>query len=144
MNVYVTERILPAAVGSVWDFVTRHEHLLTWWGPEGVTLPDEALDFTRTGPWYSVMVNPTGQRFKVTGEVTEVRAPNLVAFTWGWHDEADQRGHESQVTIEISEAGPGKTRLVVRHAGLPDDASREQHAKGWTSTLRKLEAIFAK
>jgi uncharacterized protein YndB with AHSA1/START domain len=143
MTPVVMERILPAGVERVFDFVTRRENLLTWWGPEGVTLPDEALDFTRPGPWHSVMVNAKGQRFKVSGQVTKVKAPNLVAFTWGWHDEADRRGPESHVTIEISEAGPGKSRLVLSHIDLPDEEARKAHSEGWTSSLRKLEGRIA-
>lgn len=139
MTDVVLERILPAAVERVFEFVTRHEHLLTWWGPEGMSLPEERLDFTRTGPWYSVMMNSQGQRYKVSGQVTSVRKPNLVAFTWGWHDENDRRGHESHVTIEISEAGPGRTRLRLSHARLPDAEAAKSHEGGWTSTLDKLE-----
>lgn len=139
MNDLVLERILPGSVERVFDLVTRREHLLTWWGPEGMTVPEERLDFTRTGPWHSVMVSPDGQRFKVSGQVTSVKAPNLVAFTWGWHDEAGQRGTESHVTIEIAAAGPGKSRLTLRHAGLPDKAARDAHGEGWKSSLDKLE-----
>lgn len=139
MTDVILERILSAAVDRVFEFVTRHEHLVTWWGPEGMSLPEEALDFTRPGPWYSVMMNSQGQRYKVSGQVTSVRKPNLVAFTWGWHDENDRRGHESHVTIEISEAGPGKARLRLSHARLPDAEAAKSHEEGWTSTLTKLE-----
>lgn len=142
MTDVVLERILPAAVERVFDFVTRRENLLTWWGPEGMSLPEEQLDFTRPGPWFSVMQGAEGQRYKVSGQVTSVRPPNLVAFTWGWHDENDRRGHESHVTIEISEAGPGKSRLRLSHARLPDQDARDRHAQGWTSSLRKLERAF--
>ena len=137
---FVTERILPGAVEVVFDFVTQRENLLTWWGPEGITVQDEKLDFTRTGPWHSVMVNSDGQKFKVSGHVTSVKAPNLVAFTWGWHDDSDRRVHERHVTIEVTDAGPGKSRLVLSHADLPDDEAKMRHAEGWTSSLRKLVA----
>lgn len=138
----VLEREFEAPVETVFDFVTRKENLLKWWGPEGLTVPEETLDFTRPGPWHSVMVNADGQRFKVSGEVREVKAPNLVAFTWGWHDETDARGHESTVTFEVSDAGDGKTKFTLTHEGLADDESATNHEGGWTSSLRKLERLF--
>lgn len=139
----ILERVLPAAVEKVFAFVTRHENLLSWWGPEGTTLPDENLDFSRAGPWHSVMMNADGRRFKVSGQLTRVEPPNLVAFTWGWHDEDDRRGHESHVTIEISEAGPGRARLRLSHARLPDAEAKRLHGVGWTSSLGKLERRVA-
>jgi len=144
MTDVVLERLLPAAVERVFDFVTRRQNVLTWWGPEGSSLPDEALDFSRPGPWHSVFINADGRRYKVSGHVTRVEKPNLVAFTWGWHDDTDKRGQESHVMIEISAAGPDSTRLVLRHADLPDDeATRHAHGVGWTSALNKLERALS-
>ena len=139
----VIERVLAAPVERVFDFITQRDNLLKWWGPEGMTVPEETLDFTSTGPWHSVMMSAEGNRFKVSGEVTEVKAPNLVAFTWGWHDENDARGHESHVRLEVSSNGDGQTKLVLRHSDLADDESAKNHEMGWTSSLAKLERAFA-
>ena len=139
----VIERILSAPVEKVFEFITQRDNLLKWWGPEGMTVPEETLDFRRTGSWHSVMMSAEGNRFKVSGEVTEVKAPNLVAFTWGWHDEDDARGHESHVRLEVSAHGEGKTKLVLRHSELADDESAQNHEMGWTSSLKKLERAFA-
>lgn len=143
MTEVVLERTLRAGVETVFAYVTRRQDLLTWWGPEGSTIPDESLDFSRPGPWHSVFINADGRRYKVSGQVTRVEKPNLVAFTWGWHDPDDNRGRETHVTIEITEAGPGRARLVLRHADLIDEDSANAHRQGWTSSLLKLERIFA-
>jgi hypothetical protein len=46
--------------------------------------------------------------------------------------------------IEISEAGPDRTRLIVRHADLPDDPdSRGAHDRGWAGALTKLERLLS-
>ncbi len=137
------ERTLPAPPEKVFEFVSKHEHLLKWWGPECMYVPEGTLDFTQTGPWFSVMQNADGKRFKVSGRVTRVSPPALVAFTWGWHDENDSRGHESHVMIELEDTGDGRTRLMLHHRGLADEESAGSHESGWTSSLRKLEAQFA-
>jgi len=133
-------RSFPLPPEKVFDFVTRRERLLDWWGPEGMTVRDERLDFSAEGPWHSVIVNADGRRFKVSGRVVEVSPPQAVEFTWGWHDETDARGPESRVRIELRPEGAG-TRFVLRHTGLADDESRDNHEQGWTSSLAKLERL---
>lgn len=142
MSELVLERVLEAGAERVFDFLTQRPTLLTWFGPEGSTLPEENLDFSRPGPWFSVMINAEGQRYKVSGHVTRVEKPNLVAFTWGWHDPEDRRGRESHVMIELTQEAPDRTRLVLRHTDLPEDAV-DAHRRGWTSTLVKIERAFA-
>lgn len=136
------ERRFAAPPEKVFEFVTRPERLRDWWGPEGMTLPDAALDFTREGPWHSVMMNADGKRFKVSGNVVRVVPPKAVEFTWGWHDDSDKRGPESRVRIELR-AADGGTEFVLTHVGLADENSRNNHSLGWTSSLEKLERQFA-
>lgn len=141
MTKLIFERNFSADAETVFSFVTRTENLLKWWGPEGMTVPEHNLDFTRRGPWSSVMMDADGHKYKVTGEVIDVARPEFVEFTWGWHDENDLRGHDSRVRFEVHPAGTGKTRFVLIHSGLADEESAKNHEMGWTSSLRKLERL---
>ena len=143
MPTLTLERRLAAAPERVFDFVTKTENLLKWWGPEGCHVPEHQLSLEATGPWMSVMQNTEGQRFKVSGHVTHVDRPVSVGFTWAWHDETDRRGVESHVTIRLVPAQGGGTDLTITHVDLPDDETADNHNKGWTSTLNKLEAALA-
>ncbi len=136
------ERHFSAAPERVFDFISKTEHLLTWWGPEGLWVPEHDMSFEAKGPWYSVMVNSEGQRFKVSGHVTHVDPPNSIGFTWGWHDENDRRGVESHVTMRLVPAQGGGTDLTLSHVDLPDDEAAQNHESGWTSSLRKLSALI--
>ena len=138
----VLERKLSASIERVFEFVTQPENLTKWWGPEGMTIPEGDLDFSRPGSWDSVMMNSEGQRFKVSGSVSEITKPNRVAFTWAWHDENDARGHESNVLIELVEQGEA-TLFRLSHTNLADEESAQNHNMGWSSTLNKLEAMAA-
>lgn len=81
MTTLVLERTLAAPIATGFDDVTRNEKLLEWWGPEGMTVPEGALDFTRPGPgprspWSSVTQNanpggPAGLSRTVTAEGVE-------------------------------------------------------------------------
>lgn len=44
------ERRLNAPIARVFTFISEAGELAKWWGPEGMTLPDASLDFTRPGP----------------------------------------------------------------------------------------------
>jgi uncharacterized protein YndB with AHSA1/START domain len=134
-------RNFPVAPDKVFAFVTETAHLAKWWGPEAMNVPDADMDFTRPGAWVSVMVNAEGGRHKVSGEVLEVDPPNKVEFTWAWHDENDQRGHESRVRFEVAPDGRGGADFVLIHSGLQDDESAANHKMGWTSSLKKLERL---
>jgi uncharacterized protein YndB with AHSA1/START domain len=142
MATLVIERVLPAPIEKVFGFMTKEKNLLVWWGPEGMTVPEGNLDFTKPGPWYSVMQNGDGKRFKVSGQVTTVIPFERVAFTWAWHDEKDIRGHESQVIIDLVGLDTGQTKMTLSHHDLADDESSKNHEMGWTSSLRKLDRLF--
>ena len=137
------ERDLPAGVETVFAFVTQSKHLLKWWGPEGVEIKEETLDFSEPGPWTSTMINNQGGRFKVSGEVLAVDPPNSVEFTWAWHNEEDQRGDESVVRFLIEPNGNNRSMLTLIQTGLQGGKSRSNHNEGWTSSLRKLERLIA-
>lgn len=136
------ERSFSSAPERVFDFVSKTEHLLKWWGPENTFLAEYDMAFDRTGPWVSVMQNPAGQRFKVSGHVTHIDPPHSIGFTWAWHDENDRRGVESHVIIKLVPSQTGGTDFTLTHTGLPDEETAARHTEGWTSSLRKLQALI--
>ena len=135
------ERDFAVSPERLFAAVSKQADLLAWWGPEGMHVPQHDLDFTRKGPWFSVMQNAEGQQYKVSGQVTHVDPPNSVGFTWAWHDENDARGAESHVTFKVSARGSG-ARLTLLHVDLPDDEAAQNHNKGWSSSLNKLTALL--
>jgi len=131
------EREFKVSPERLFAAVSTQPDLLQWWGPEGMHVPQGDLDFTRPGPWYSVMQNGDGQQYKVSGQVTHVDPPKSVGFTWGWHDDRDQRGAESHVTFTVVPTDAG-SRLILDHRDLDDSEQSARHEAGWTSSLRKL------
>ena len=136
------ERDFAVSPERLFAVVSTPAGLISWWGPESVTLDDHDLDFTRTRPWRSTMISPEGHRYKVTGQVTHVDPPKSVGLTWAWHDEDDARGPESHVTFTVEPSATG-ARLIVDHRGLADDEQAGRHTEGWTSSLRKIGAALA-
>lgn len=137
------ERDYNIAADELFEMISTQAGLLQWWGPETMTVPEHNLDFTREGPWFSVMVNPEGGRYKVSGQVTHVRAGNSVGFTWAWHDENDARGEESHVTLKVEALNNAQSRLVLHHTDLPHQEAADNHNTGWSSSLNKLNAALS-
>ncbi|MFD3191608.1 SRPBCC domain-containing protein [Sedimentitalea sp. HM32M-2] len=135
------ERAFDLPANELFDWITRADKLLQWWGPEGMHVPEGDLDFSRTGPWYSVMQNADGQRYKVSGQVTHLEPPHGLGLTWAWHDDTDTRGAESHVTLRVVATETG-SRLIIDHRDLGDDAQADSHEKGWVSTLNKLSRLL--
>lgn len=134
-------RDFPVSPDRLFAAVTQQADLLQWWGPEGMHCPEHALDLSKLGPWHSVMVNAEGERYKVSGQVTSYDPPRSVGFTWAWHDPEDNRGAESHVSFTVSGTESG-SRLVLDHRELGDDEIAANHDKGWSSSLRKLDALL--
>ncbi len=123
--------------------VTEQAEVLNWWGHDGMTIPAQNLDFSRIGPWFSEMIGQDGTRYKISGQVTHESAPASVGFTWGWHDDDDQRGAESHVTFTVEATEKG-ARLIVDHRELPSDEIAGRHEAGWTSgPLVRLERYLS-
>ena len=137
------EKPVRLAPERAFDLITRPEHLVGWWGPEGITLGEHLLDFTRPGPWSSIMTEPEAGWHRVSGDVLSVSVGVAVELSWAWHDrETGVRGHESLVRLKVRDDGAGGTILTMQQTGLADAESARLHHEGWTSTLGRIDAMI--
>ncbi|WP_457941087.1 SRPBCC family protein [Mesorhizobium sp. 10J20-29] len=144
-DVVTLERVMPASALRVFRMISEPENMVRWWGHDDMVVPDHNLNFSKLGPWFSVMETPDGKRRMVSGEVIEVDPPRFIAFTWAWHDggPGGPRGNESRVTIEIMEIDKGQSKLILSHFDLSTDSARAGHTRGWLSIFDKLEQGLA-
>jgi len=131
------ERECSVTQERLFQALTKRKETMAWFGPEGSRVTEGQTDLTKTGPWFMVLVSSEGQRFKVSGYVTHVTPPRSVGYTWGWHDDEDQRGEESFVTLTVEPSAKG-SKLIVEHRGLGDDEIGASHTHGWNSSLASL------
>ncbi|MGJ8618051.1 MAG: SRPBCC family protein [Sulfitobacter sp.] len=135
------ERSFNVSPERLFKVISSRASLVQWWGHDGMTLPDEQLDFSRLGPWHSEMLSDEGNRFKMSGQVTHVEPPKTIGFTWGWHDPDDHRGEESHVTFTVVETATG-AKLIIDHRDLPSDEVAARHSTGWNGPLTRLERFL--
>ena len=77
-----------------------------------------------------------GKELSVGGVYKAVKAPERLTFTLAWENVGDSR-HETVVVLEFHEDG-GATELVLTHTRFESAESRDQHDKGWSSSLNCL------
>jgi len=137
------ERLFAASVERVFDYVTRPDLLMRWWGPVGTRIGENDLDLSRKGPWFFTLIREDGGGGRVTGEVLAVQRPDFVEFTLIVPGPEDSIMIDSLVRFEVSADKSGGTRFVLIQTGLSSEQVAEMSTKGWVSTLARLEAEFA-
>jgi uncharacterized protein YndB with AHSA1/START domain len=135
------ERTYDATPEEVFDAWTNPEVLRRWWMvDEARSTPEADVDLREGGSYRLSMENPgADSRHTVRGVYREVARPERLVYTWAWEAEDGSTGHESTVTVSFVAEGE-RTTVVVEHAGLPDQASRERHSDGWQACMRILGA----
>ena len=147
----VIERTFAAPVHLVWQMWTDPEHFRAWYGPDGTAVPVAEMD-VRIGGRRRIcmeMGTPDGpRRMWFTGEYLEVVEDQRLVYTESMSDEDGNvlppaalgmpEGHPTttEVTVELEDAD-GHTRMVMTHAGVPEDSPG---ATGWQMAFDKLAA----
>lgn len=141
MSNVVIERHFKQSRDVVFSFLSQSDLILKWWGHEGMTIPDHSINFGELGPWHAKMIGGDGQKYHMSGEVTDVNEPNSIEFSWGWNDENGNRGKESYVRFEVSVSDQGGTNFKLSHRALENDESAKNHTMGWTTSIDRLEKL---
>ena len=133
-------RLYPVAPEKVYRAWTDPEAIKRWWGPGGNEQVSAAeLDVRVGGRFRIVFGGPEGRDHECAGVYREVVPPRKLVFTWTWPRTTPER--ESLVTIVLRARGGG-TELDFRHEQLFDETVRDNHQRGWSEALAKLDAFL--
>lgn len=149
----VITRIFNAPVSLVWKAWTDPQHFMRWWGPKAYTSPFCQMDFRVGGKYLFCMKAADGQEFWTTGIYREIVALKKIVWTDSFSDKkgnvvpatyygmGDDFPLEMEVTL-LFEESDGKTKMTLRHVGIPGAEMQEQTSGGWNESLDKLEATL--
>lgn len=151
----IITRVFDAPREAVWKAWTDPESMKEWWGPKGFSSPFCKIDFRVGGKFLSCMKAAIdieqikeGQEFWSTGTYREIVPQEKIVCTDSF---ADEKGNvvpsshygmagfplEMLLTINFEEH-EGKTKLTIRHTGIPAGADQDGANQGWNQSLDKL------
>ncbi len=145
----VITRVLDAPRERVWKAWTDPEQVKRWWGPRPFTSPSCRIDLRVGGTYLFCMRAPDGKDYWSTGTYREIVAPERLVYTDSFADEkgnvvpASHYGfpadfpREFVVTVTLEAVG-GRTRMTLRHAGMPPGEHGRMAEAGWSTSLDKL------
>jgi len=151
----VIERVFDAPRELVWKAWTEPEHFMRWWGPKGFTTPFCRIDLRVGGTYLNSMRSPEGKDYWSTGVYREIVPLERIVCTDSFADEhgnvvpATHYGMgpdfplEMLVTVTFEDVG-GKTKMTLRHEGLPAGEMAEMTGAGWNQSFDKLAEYLAK
>ena len=129
-----------ASTERVWQLWADPRQLERWWGPPTfpATVVDQHLD--PGGKVTYFMTGPEGEQFHGYWDVTAVEPPTALEFTDGFADAEGAPSAEMPTTrtrVEITEAGHGLTRMVIRSAFPSAEAMDQLVGMGMVEGLRE-------
>ena len=142
-------RVFDAPRQLVWKAWTEPEHFMRWWGPKDFTAPFCQMDLRVGGKYLNCMRSPDGKDYWSTGVYREIVPMERLVFTDSFADEngnvipATHYGFESDfplemlVTVTFEDEGD-KTKVTLKHTGLPAGKIGEQTEAGWNESFDKL------
>jgi uncharacterized protein YndB with AHSA1/START domain len=150
----VIERSFDAPVALIWQMWTDPERFKAWYGPDRATIPVAKMDVRVGGPRLVCMEmqTPDGpMQMWFTGEYREVVENRRLVYTESMSDENGNvrspsdmgmpEGHPTTTEVRVDlEDVDGRTKMVMTHAGVPDDSPG---AAGWAMAFHKLAAYVA-
>jgi uncharacterized protein YndB with AHSA1/START domain len=133
-------RRYPVSAEKVWRAWTDPQVLSRWFGPaetQSVLLAE--LDVCEGGRYHIRFSTADGEVHDVSGVYQEVLPHRRLSFSWAWKSTPER---VSRVTIELKPV-EGGTELELVHDRFFDQAARDNHERGWSGTVAKLDALFA-
>lgn len=155
-NALVITRIFDAPRELVWKAWTDPEMFKKWWGPKDFTCPVANIDFRVGGKYHVAMHGPAGSEFDKdlwsTGVYREIVPMEKIVMTDSF---ADEQGNvvpathygmgmnpdfpmETEIIITFEEQENGKTKMTLRHVGMPAGKDSEGANQGWSESFDKL------
>ncbi|WP_269850831.1 SRPBCC family protein [Methanosarcina horonobensis] len=139
----------------VWKAWTKPEHLMQWWGPKDFTAPVIKMDFRVGGKYLWCMRSPEGEDYWSTGVYREIVEQEKLVTTDSFSDAqgnvvpASHYGMSGDWPLEllvtvIFEENDGKTKITLRHEGIPAGENRDLAKAGWNESLDKLSEYLRK
>jgi uncharacterized protein YndB with AHSA1/START domain len=133
-RVLTITRIFDAPREQVWSAWIAFNHAEHFDGPPDHPMKSMRSDLRAGGKWRNIM-RYEGKELPQNGVYRDVKAPEVLSFTFAWEQPDGTRGHETLVTLTFEEIARGKTQLTLQQGVFETTQSRDGHRSGWNRAL---------
>ena len=141
------ERVFQAPPEKVFDAWTDPAAIRQWF-PNGASVHwdgDPKVDARRGGRFDWKVIGDDNPRdiFHFRGAYREIRRPAKLVFTWNWESlpiDGVRGPGRTMVTIEFMAESSG-TKIMLTQTGLPSEAARDAHDKGWKRCFNGIAKV---
>jgi len=145
----IITRIFDAPRELAWKAWTEPEWLKKWWGPQYFTAPVIKNDLRVGGTYLYCMRSPEGKGYWGTGVYREIVPNERLVLTDSFADEkgkvvpaayyglGEDYPLELLVTVTLEAIG-NKTKMVLKHEGVPEGQIKDLTRAGWSGSFDKL------
>ncbi len=149
-QVLIIDRVFNAPIEMVWRAWTNPEHFMEWWGPKNFTCPFCEIDFHVGCTYLACMRSPEGGNYWSTGVYREIIPMKRIIYTDCFADEKGNIVPASyyglpgedwplELLVKVSfEDQDGKTKMTLKHTGIPSGKMNEMTEQGWNESFDKL------
>ena len=134
-------RLLKAPRHRVYAAWTDPGEIIKWFGPDDIQTTKVVADARIDGELRWDLMTSDGEAMTMRGQYRELQPDRKVVFTWRWEDDETWESHTSIVTVELQDRDGG-TELRLTHERLPTEQSADNHTRGWSGALDKLQRLF--
>ncbi len=141
-DVYIT-RAFNAPRELVFRFFTEPEHLATWFGPTGISVPLDSIVVEPVvgGRWELTMVDDAGHgSFPMHGTIVEIVEPELIVIEASAETEL---GGLDGVKLRIQFHDHGDRTRITLHQGPFTPEMQHATEAGWLESFDKIDGILA-
>ncbi len=131
------KRVFRAGREKVFDAWTDPATLNLWFGPSEDYTVNAEVDLRVGGNSRIEMVHKEGGRHVVFGEYEQIDRPETLVYSWSWESGMVS---DTRVTVRLTEVRDG-TQVDLIHERFPSEPMRDEHNKGWSGCLARLEAL---
>jgi uncharacterized protein YndB with AHSA1/START domain len=147
----VIERTFNAPRALVWKAWTDPNTFKQWWGPKNYTGTVKKLDAKTGGSYHYGMIAANGKTYWTVGTYIDVSPMDRIEYTDSFADEEGnpvsatyygmpEMPMDMKVILEFEDMENGKTKMTLRHIGVPAGNMQEMTTGGWNESFDKLEA----
>jgi uncharacterized protein YndB with AHSA1/START domain len=127
------ETQIAAPPATVFAFLTDPEKIISWMGTEAKT---------EMHPGGIYLLKGVNNRRVARGAFREVVPVHRLAYSFGWDGDEEVPPGSSLIEIDLIDRDGG-TLMRMTHSGLPNEAQRAGHARGWAHYLDRLALAAA-